>query len=278
MRFINVKYSLISLWVFLTTQAVLGQGNLEMRSLSEHAIHVSAGDQTSVKALILTDDHETVLVDALFGELAVELANYLSDENLRVKYLVNTHYHGDHTGGNQYFKDADIIGHENTHQLLADAAPYGPTDFEMEDYPNVLFQTKMTIKMNGNDIHLYHFGSSHTAGDIVVHFPKDNLIHVGDIMLDGGFTLPFANDPEGLMQVLDQIEELINDETMIITGHGGISNRQELHSLKSILELTLDHVRSGGTSTQYPESWNQWDSDFLTMENWLKLLERKVNH
>ena len=107
------------------------------KSISEHVIHLSY-QGTSVKATLIKDGSDAVLVDTMYDTLGLAIRQYLANEGLRLKYIINTHYHGDHTDGNRFFEGVPKIAHQNTLELLDKKAPYGPPeDFPAEHNPEV---------------------------------------------------------------------------------------------------------------------------------------------
>lgn len=260
-------------------QASVVYAQIKVEEITTNISHISVGEsKTSVKALLVQDGNNAVLVDAMFGDFATELKDYLRIKGLTLKHIINTHYHGDHTGGNINFKDTNIISHENTYQSIVDSAKYGPPpSFQIQDMPNILFNDKMSIYLNDIKIDIAYYGPAHIKGDAIVYFPSQNVICVGDIILDAQQTLPFASDPEGTIKVLQTVLENTDDKTKIVTGHGSIGSKQDVINLLSIMRKTIDYVKSGKDLSEYPVEWNTWDSQFLTMKNWMIMLGQIYN-
>ncbi len=258
--------------LFLLPLVVMGQ--ISVDKVTEKVSRISvAGNTSSIKALLVQDQNDVVLVDAMLGEYAQELSQYLIDEGLNLKFIINTHYHGDHSGGNLHFKDVSKIAHENTYKLITDSAAYGPpASFSSDDMPDLLFSDKMNIFLNATAIEIKYYGPAHTTGDAVVYIPSQNVVCMGDIILDVPYTLPFATDPDGIINALQKVLDLIDGETKIVTGHGSIGNKEDIINLIEIMTKTVNHVKSGKDSSSYPEEWDSWDSEFLSMKNWITML------
>ena len=256
----------------ITLSALISKGQLRTETISENVSHLSFLG-TSVKATLITSGSDAILVDTMYDTLAIEIKKLIDKEGLKLKYIINTHYHGDHTDGNRQFKDAIKIAHQNTQNLIEDKAPYGPPEaFTVKDYPSLLFEEQMTLFLNDLRLEVVHYGSGHTTGDAIVFIPSSNIVIVGDLILDAKNTLPFFPIPEDGLSVLEKLLENIDDDTQIINGHGSIGNKDDISELISIIKTTLEYVKSGNDLEQFPEEWKIWDSNFLTMTAWLKML------
>ena len=202
-----------------------------------------------------------------------------------VKFLLNTHWHYDHVGGNEiYGPDAIIVAQENVRKRLMtkqtpawSTTPIGP--YPERALPRITFRDSLAIHFDGEDIEMDHYANGHTDGDSVVYFAQANVVDVGDIF-DSKGGLAGGVDMEGIARSLSAIVERINDQTIIITGHSRFSNRAELAMYVPLLEQTIAHVRqevSAGKSEKeivaegLPETWKLWfapgavpvDNDYL---------------
>jgi glyoxylase-like metal-dependent hydrolase (beta-lactamase superfamily II) len=202
-----------------------------------------------------------------------------------VKFLLNTHWHYDHVGGNEiYGPDAIIIAQENVRKRLMtkqtpawSPTPIGP--YPERAWPRITFRDSLTLHFDGEDIEMDHYANGHTDGDSVIYFIQANVVDVGDIY-DSKGGLAGGVDMEGIARSLSAVLERINDETIIITGHSRFSNRGELAMYLPLLQQTIAHVRqeiSAGKSEKeivdegLPEAWKPWfapgavpvDRDFM---------------
>lgn len=255
----------------LTSFGVLGQVTVE--PLTDHISLIrTVNNESSVKAMLIRKGKEVVLVDAMYGKFAEGIAAYLAGNNLRLRKVINTHYHGDHTQGNTQFGNVPVIAHENTYLHIADSAEYGPAaPFGIEDLPNVLFDKNLVLYLDDLRIDVAFYGTAHTKGDAIVFVPEENTVHVGDIILAPG-ALPFTSDPEAFTAVLEEVADRIDDKTRVVTGHGEIAGKSDVLKLIEVVNATVTHVKSGQGISQYPPAWDQWDSEFITMKMWLEML------
>lgn len=241
--------------------------------------YLAKSDQSSAKALVVDVGDELVVIDALYGELAKAFKTEVDKLNKPVKYVINTHYHGDHTQGNILFRDVLKIAHQNTLKNILDSAQYGPEvpPFSNEDLPDLVVYDSLTLRFQNENIRIWHFGPSHTNGDLVVFFEAKNIIHLGDIVLAPG-ALPYSISPEGLVITLEKILPRINSQTRIILGHGDIASKADLESLLSIVKETIQFVSNNEGLNAYPKEWEKWNSSFIDVPTWLKILSKTVKN
>jgi cyclase len=189
-----------------------------------------------------------------------------------VKFLLNTHWHYDHVGGNEiYGPSATIVAHENVRKrLMTKQTPYwSPTPigpYPERAWPRVTFRDMVTIHFAGEDIELVHYANAHTDSDSVVYFAHANVVDVGDIF-DGRASLAGGTDIEGIARSLSAVLDRINDDTVIITGHSEMSNRRDLAQYVPLLNETIARVRqeiAAGKSEKdvasagLPDIWKPW--------------------
>lgn len=241
--------------------------------------YLAKSDQSSAKALVVDMGNELVVVDALYGDLASDFKIAIEKLNKPVKYIINTHYHGDHTQGNILFRDILKIAHHNTLKNILDSAQYGPEvpPFSNEDLPDIIVYDSATLRFDDANVRLWYFGPSHTNGDLVVYFDEKNIIHLGDIVLAPG-ALPYSISPNGLVTTLENILSRIDDQTKVILGHGNVATKQDLQLLLSIVKETILFVTELNDIKDYPKEWGKWNSAFIDVPTWLKILSRTVNN
>lgn len=189
-----------------------------------------------------------------------------------VRFLLNTHWHYDHVGGNEiYGPNAVIVAHENVRKRLItkqtpswSPVPIGP--YPERAWPRITFRDSVTVHFAGEDIELDHYANGHTDGDSIVYFAPANIVVVGDIFSSRG-DLAAGLDMEGIARSLSSVLDRINDDTIIVGGHGDLENRRDLALYVPLLQQTIEHVRqeiSTGKSEKdivaegLPEIWKPW--------------------
>jgi cyclase len=190
-----------------------------------------------------------------------------------VRFLLNTHWHYDHVGGNEiYGPDAIIVAQENVRtRLMTKQAPFwSPTPigpYPERAWPRITFRDSVTIHFAGDDIEMDHYATGHTDTDSVVYFAKANVVVVGDIYNARGEEFAGGQDMEGIAKSLASVLERINDETIIVTGHSQPSNRRDLALYVKLLNATIEQVRQeigAGKSEReivdqgLPADWAAW--------------------
>ena len=175
-----------------------------------------------------------------------------------VRFVINTHWHGDHSGGNKAFGNsgAVIVAHDNVRQRLtasqaeaqAKAGSPAPAGGKSDPVlPVVTFSDDVTLHLNGEDVHVFHVPPAHTDGDAVVHFTKANVVHTGDLFVSRGYPfvdLKSGGNFEGFIQAADAVLAIANDKTRIIPGHGPIAGRREVEAWRATLDTIRQRVKA----------------------------------
>lgn len=181
----------------------------------------------------------------------LEAANKLSKEPIR--YLINTHWHFDHTDGNAWLnaQGAAIIGHENTHKHLLEAQRVDDWDFNFPASPLAAVPTEIvsdesTLKLNGSTLHLKHYEPAHTDSDLSVTIAEADILHCGDTYWNGIY--PFIDystggNIDGMIKATEANIAAATDKTIIIPGHGSpVSNKMELTAYRDMLSTIRENV------------------------------------
>lgn len=205
----------------------------------------------------------TVIIDDQYAPLAPKIEAAVEALGAEpVKYVVNTHWHGDHTGGNENFgkTGATIFAHDNVRVRLESGGLVGGREVPAaphEALPVVTYPQGMRIHLNGDTMNLMYFGGGHTDGDSVVFFDEDNIVHMGDLYFKiPGY--PFVDTSSGgsvynVMRTLDAVIASIDDETRVIPGHGPMSNKAELEEYRVFIGEAVrrvDELRAQGMTLE----------------------------
>ncbi len=179
-----------------------------------------------------------LMIDDQFAELTPKILTAIQKITKKpVSYLVNTHWHGDHTGGNKNMKEAGatIIAHENVRKRMSNVEESKKDELAL---PELTYSNDMMFHINKEDVLVSHVHNAHTDGDSFVYFTKNNVIHMGDLYFQGKFPFIDLNSGGSINGYIDAINKVLliaNDETIIIPGHKNISNKAELITFKNML-------------------------------------------
>jgi glyoxylase-like metal-dependent hydrolase (beta-lactamase superfamily II) len=234
-----------------------------------------------------------VIVDDEFAPLVPKIRQALKAITTKpVKYIINTHYHGDHTGGNAAFShDGPIIAHDNARKRLESGTktafgtvPPAPKDA----LPVVTFNDRATLHVNGEDIRLVHLPHGHTDGDVMVVFTQSNVVHLGDDYFLGSFPfidLDNGGSLRGLIANLDAVYPTLDKDVKIIPGHGGLGDKPNLNEwmlmLKGTVAIMNEAIQRGETLEQVLKNrtlvaWSNWATDFMPLEKYEEQLYKEL--
>jgi glyoxylase-like metal-dependent hydrolase (beta-lactamase superfamily II) len=206
----------------------------------------------------------TLIIDDQFAPLTEKIEAAVSSIGASpVELVVNTHWHHDHTGGNENFgkRGAKIFAHENVRARLVVGSPDGRRQIPpapKEALPVVTYQDGVTFYLNGDTIDVRFTGGGHTDGDSIVFWREKNVLHMGDLYFNLGNSFPFVDVASGgnaysLIATLDFALGMIDDETQVIPGHGPMSNKAELASYREMVAEAVRRVaelREAGMSLE----------------------------
>jgi cyclase len=230
-----------------------------------------------------------LIVDDQFAPLADKIRAALKGLGKGdLAFVLNTHWHFDHTGGNEAFgPEATIIAHENVRKrmekgqsLRGEAVPPAPP----KALPVITFGEAVTVHFNGEEIRVLHYPHGHTDGDSVIFFTGSNVVHMGDDYFAGRF--PFVDLESGgsLAGLTENIEKVLGQlpaDVKVIPGHGPLSTKADLQGYLTMLKETTAHVRqriAAGKDLKaiqaegLPETWKEWGSGFIKTEDWIALI------
>ncbi|GGI56567.1 MBL fold metallo-hydrolase [Winogradskyella haliclonae] len=198
-------------------------------------IGVSVGDD----GVFVIDDQFAPLSEKILAEIKT-----LSDKPL--KFLVNTHWHGDHSGGNANMAKAGatIIAHDNVKARLLNPRRDGSYN-PKEALPVITFNDKLNITINNEPVSVFHVANAHTDGDALLYFTESNVLHTGDTYFKGRYPyidLKSGGSAKGYIEAAKRGLMVIDENTKIIPGHGSVSNKEEYQTFLKMLETIEANV------------------------------------
>jgi glyoxylase-like metal-dependent hydrolase (beta-lactamase superfamily II) len=228
------------LWLALTQQPPAAPLTVEKIADDLHVIVGSGGN-----VAVLTTDEGVILVDDKFDRNVPEILEKVKSVTAQpVRYVLNTHHHGDHAGGNTtLIKSAEIVGHDNAYANMVKGKQAGP--------PRITFSRESTVRLGGKEVRMVHFGRGHTNGDSFVLFPAHRVLHTGDLFVAGAPFVDYENGGSGLQWPETIGQALSLDFERVIPGHGPISAKADLAKWRDTFEAVRQRVsqwKMGGKS------------------------------
>ena len=269
---------------------------LEVTTLTENLYMLSGQGGGNIG--LMTGPDGTFLIDdqvAPVGPALMEAIKTLGGDKPRL--LLNTHYHSDHTGGNEAIGKAGttIISHDNARKRLAEGTtlkafnvtnPPAPA----AALPIITFSATLHLHINGDTLRTVHFPNAHTDGDSVIYFEKSNVVHTGDIFFNGLYPFIDVNNGGNLIGTIQAVEKLIattDENTKIIPGHGPLATRADLIAYQDMLTFanaSMRDLKKAGKTLEEAIAANplvdydaKWGGGIFTTEVWIGLLYASVN-
>lgn len=234
-----------------------------------------------------------LMIDDQFERIATQIKAALKELGSdKPRFLFNTHWHGDHTGGNVVFgADSIIVAHTNVRKRLSTPSGSGERAFKPlapVGLPMITYNEGLSIHFNGEEVRAVHYKNGHTDGDTVLFFTGSNVVHLGDNFFAGRFPfvdLTSGGSVEGLAKNIGELIQQIPSDAKIIPGHGAISTISDLKNYhQTIVETTsivrekmktksLDAIKKEGL----PEKYKDWGSGFIKTEAWIEAIYKSYS-
>jgi cyclase len=246
----------------------------------------NVGAVVGSEGILIVDDDYKVMSE----KLAAALKELGTD---KPRFVLNTHWHGDHTEGNELFgKDSTLVAHLNVRRRMMDPptifgqkrAPFLPVAL-----PVVTYSESMTIHINGEEVRLVHYPSGHTDGDTVVFFEKAKVVHFGDTFFFGRF--PFVDidsggSVQGLINNIGSLLQKVPADAKLIPGHGPLATHADLKNYHSIIvessKIVTDAMKTGKSlediqKAGLPEKFKEAGSGFIKTDAWIATVHRSYS-
>lgn len=261
---------------------------------SQAFAHAGVEHEVEVKAQKLTDglyvlfgqggniglsvgEDGVYMIDDQYGRLSDKIKATISEVTEQpVSYIINTHWHGDHVGGNENFARSGtvIVAHDNVRQRMSTGLEMSSLGRKVEPSPEgalpvITFDSELSLHLNGDEMRVYHVANAHTDGDAIIYFANDNVLHMGDTYFNIGY--PFIDvssggTVDGYIAAVEKGLSLADDDTQIIPGHGPMSNKKEMSEFVAMLKdlrnavaelknkgMSLEDVLAAKPSAKYDE-------------------------
>lgn len=241
---------------------------------------------------VFIGDDGVIMIDNQFAGMTDKLKAAIKElSDGEIKYLVNTHWHGDHAGGNENWGNAGatIVAHENVRKRLSTdqhSKAFNRTTPASPEvaWPVITFEENMSLNLNGQKVMLIHVHNAHTDGDTFVWFPESNVIHLGDCFFKDRFPyidLGSGGSVAGALRAIEAALMITDADTKIIPGHGTMAEKSDLLKYYQMLTTmydrvkrevaagkSVDEIKAAGLTEDYPD----WGSGFINDERIIDII------
>ncbi len=245
-------------------------------------IGVWAGDD----GVFLVDDQYAPLTEKILAAIAE-----ISDRDIR--FLINTHIHPDHVGGNENLgrRGVAIIGHENIRSRLMDGVFNNPPPPDIA-LPVITFEDNITFHLNGEEAHAFKVPNSHTDGDTIIHFHGSDVLHTGDVFRTTSYPVidtRHGGTFKGTIETLDIILEVASPDTKIIPGHGFVTDEIMVQTFRDMVATigdriaamvadgkSIEAVLAAKVTAEFDERWGYPDGFFFTNDQFIQIIYNEL--
>lgn len=302
MHFLDKLYTVTNIIVLafcLLTFSSFGQGRFDNVKISttqiKENLYVLQGAGGNIA--VLTGEEGVFMIDSQFAPLGEKIKTAIGEiTDTPIKYLVNTHWHGDHTGGNEVITQdgGTIIAHDNVKKNLSEdrniAAFNRQIKAKPETYwPDITYNEQAHISVNGLTVFIQHVHNAHTDGDSFVFFEDLNVLHMGDVFFKERFPfidLSTGGTVDGYIKAVETALMMVDEDTMIIPGHGDLANQDDLEAfletIKAMKERVVAAVADGKSvdemkSMGLDEDYETWGTGFISAEKFIDTIWTDMN-
>ena len=276
-----MKKQILFLSGVIVAYAVLAQENFDTVKIRpiKVAEHIYMLEGSGGNIGVLTGKDGVLMIDDQFAPLSQKIKDAIKSlDPGEIRFLINTHVHGDHSGGNENFKrmGVTVIAHDRVRERMmkehVDKASKEITPPRDKDaWPVITVTDKISFHLNEEDIDVLHFNSGHTDGDVIVYFKKANVFHTGDIFVRYGYPYIDASRGGGINGFIDYLDKLLprmDENSKVIPGHGELATKADVKVFRDKLADIRDQVAAAlkkgkkvedipamGISDKYDAEW-----------------------
>lgn len=274
-----------------SVQAEEAKSTVEVKPL-RGPLHLLHGRGGNVVASVGLDG--VLLVDNDYAELGPayeQVLSQLTNSKIAPGFVINTHWHADHTGNNEFwgYRGAVMVAHHNVRQRLSTPQEIAAMNMKVEPsaaiaLPIITFRDSMALHFNGDDIEIQHYPKGHTDGDSVIFYSKQNVVHTGDLFFKDAFPfvdLSSGGSVAGYIANVESVLARMDDETIVVPGHGAIANKADFARYLKMLKQTNAVVHTmlikGMSAEQIVaqglgRKWASWGKGFISEEQWINTI------
>ncbi|MCL1157658.1 MBL fold metallo-hydrolase [Shewanella inventionis] len=278
-----IGLSILALSSNLMADNSMSDVNITSKKLADNTyMFMGAGGNIGVSA----GSDGILIIDDQFAPLADKILAALNDIQAGTpKYIVNTHYHGDHTGGNAHFgATGTILAHHNVLKRLKE-----DTKTPKSALPVITYAEHISIHFNHDTLEVVHLGPGHTDGDSVVIWKKANIVHMGDLYFKDRFPYIDLNGGGSVMGYRDNVSAILDkldNKTKVIPGHGELATRNELLKFKHMLDDSINWMRgeiekgndlAAIKQMGVPKEYKDWEWNFISADKWIETLYQDLS-